>query len=556
MHKYNRNIQIYRDLIPFHTPIGVRGSNNSNKRGGSLKLAGQGSTLAGGGLSLTGEGWKTGVGATLSSLAGLGALGHIGMSTAPEGFLGAAVLGGIGALMIYSDKKKKGKGMTGAGQKKIVDKHIMAQMKLFLKKHPQHMVGGGVSKSIKINRKHVVDFIREHKDKVIHIRDVFGKEWKKKGKLLLAALEEARKQQEGQGVFSAIGKASKKLYKKAKHVRDKAFKVAKNWANGKYGFKPSHLMTALSVAVGVAGAASALIPGVDLISVPAASGAALGLKSVSYGLASTGRGSSPSLAGGAVLPKKHLSWIKRYPQKAKKVLDHLRQQSGSGILKKVAVGVGGLALYGFLKENPHLIDQLANAIKTHLVGGMIQKKPPQKILKYLSKYPQEAKRIAEISEENKQIGSGKASSFLAAVGLTGTAAAAGAYGMYQYLLANPVVASKIAAKGAVAVGSAWLGGSGLSISGGCKGGRSKPKPRMHESKMDGYDRPSLPHGVSMLGSGKIKKDRYAVFHGYYPKTSSGLTKADFFLKGKKVVSKKKSAFGKRMKQEGKGIYAQ
>ena len=59
----------------------------------------------------------------------------------------------------------------------------------------------------------------------------------------------------------------------------------------------------------------------------------------------------------------------------------------------------------------------------------------------------------------------------------------------------------------------------------------------------------------MLGNGKIKRDRYAVFYGYYPSTKSGLSKKDFILRGKKVVSKRKSEMGKKMKQQGKGIFS-
>lgn len=144
-----------------------------------------------------------------------------------------------------------------------------------------------------------------------------------------------------------------------------------------------------------------------------------------------------------------------------------------------------------------------------------------------------ANQIAEISMENKQFGSGKASNFVSMMGIAGTSAGIGAYAFYQYLLKNPTVAAKILAKGSIGVASKFLG-SGLSLAGGkCR---------------------QLPHGVSMLGSGKIKKDRYSVYYGYYPKTASGLKKCDLMLKGKKVISRKKSEIGKRLRMEGKGIY--
>ncbi len=56
---------------------------------------------------------------------------------------------------------------------------------------------------------------------------------------------------------------------------------------------------------------------------------------------------------------------------------------------------------------------------------------------------------------------------------------------------------------------------------------------------------AMPFGIQMVG-GKIKKNRYSVFHGYHAKTSSGLTKDAFMLKGKKVISKKRHEAGKRL----------
>lgn len=65
----------------------------------------------------------------------------------------------------------------------------------------------------------------------------------------------------------------------------------------------------------------------------------------------------------------------------------------------------------------------------------------------------------------------------------------------------------------------------------------------------------LPYGVSLTGRGKVKRDRYAVFHGFYDTTRGGLGKDSFFLRGNKVISKKRSALGKRNAQAGKGCCA-
>lgn len=595
---YNRDLKIYSDLMQHKPPIGIVGHSGRQPR------------KHGQGLKLSGQGWRTGLGSTLVTLGGLGAAGNL--DTKPvEGLLGGAVLGGIGGWLIHSDKKKKGKGMVGSGQK-IFKQKMIAHLKDILQKAPHHVGKGysGSGKIKKITKKDIEKFIQSHQHKPIHIKDIFGSQWKSKGKHLIDIIQKTHSQQEGGNIFSdightfkkgfeAVGKTAKKVYHGAKHVRDQAFHELKRFANGKTKFKPSQLANYLAAGVGALGTASAFIPGVDLISVPAASAAALGLKSAGLALKTSGRGfedlidyselgipgmedpanlpevlsrlaSSGSelsktklglalgitgaalagaytlykkirkgmsgrgtvLSGGAQLPPKHLAFIKKYPAKARKVLEQLQGQHGSGILKKAAVGVGGLALYGFLKENPHLIDQLANAIKTHLTGGAMPQMP-KKIQNYLSKHPMIAKQIAQASMTNKQLGSGTASRFAAALGIAGTSAAAGAYGLYQYLLNNPATAAKIAGKATGAAISGWFGqGAGLSLSGG-----------QH-----------LPMGCKRLPSGKIKCDKYSVWAGIHKKTRGGLTKADLMLKGKKVISKKKHQQGLKMMQQGKGLY--
>lgn len=198
------------------------------------------------------------------------------------------------------------------------------------------------------------------------------------------------------------------------------------------------------------------------------------------------------------------------------------------------------------------------------------------IKQYMKENPEITERLAHMAKNPPQLGAGIASKTAklgAILGLTGTAAAAGAYGMLEYLKANPAFATKIAAKGVWSL----LSGQGfksikshaknrlsqyprpipinrpINVKGGFflqpdqKIGNVKVKRRTHaEGK--------LPFGISLTQAGKIKKDRYSVFHGYHNKTSGGLTKSDFMLKGRKVISKKKHARGLALKSGRKGLF--
>jgi len=104
-------------------------------------------------------------------------------------------------------------------------------------------------------------------------------------------------------------------------------------------------------------------------------------------------------------------------------------------------------------------------------------------------------------------------------------------------------------------GSLKLSGQGADQSAGSLklSGQGAMQSAAGVSLSGGKSSDKLPYGVKMSG-GKIVRDRYSVYHGYHPKTRSGLTKNDFMLKGKKVISKKKHMNGKRIAQSGKGIF--
>jgi hypothetical protein len=532
------------------------------------------------GKSFKGEGWKKGIGATLIGLSAIGT--PAAMSNDPvSALIGGAILGGIGGLLMKSDNKKQsGKGYNR--QTKSFDKFFETAVKTELQK------GSGVKQ---ITKKQIKNLIDMNKNKQIHVSDIFGKDWKKKGKILIKAIEQHKRNQEGQGVFDDIGKFAKKTYKKAKTARDKAIDKLKDFAAGKTKFKPSTLMDIAAGAVGIAGMASAFIPAVDIISVPAASALSLGLKSGAHLLKTSGRGmkgkgaktyknigdeykemiikpmadttksknkkggalmlagqrkygKGVGLAGGAEIPEYIKKFVSNYPQQTKKMIEMIQMGGtiGAGKGKKLAKALGFAVsmastvykIYKFLQNHPEILDKvlsfIESGLKSYLATGMGKNdkymKKMMKHDKYMKKHPDVTKMIATFIHKGQGIklsGSGKASKFAAALGIAGTSAAAGAYGLYQYLLNNPSIAAKIAAKGAVSIGSKWLG-SGTKLAGGAD---------------------ELPYGVSYTKTGKIKRDRYSVYYGFYNKTSSGLTKADFVKKGKKIISRKKQEQGRK-----------
>ncbi|MCP5019377.1 MAG: hypothetical protein GY938_29450 [Ketobacter sp.] len=555
----------------------------------------------------------------------VGALAHK-HATNHHGKVGAAVLHAVGHVANSKAKDKR----------KAFATYLVAQ----LKKHHYPTR----------TKQEIHAIIDKVKHKMVHAKDVFGKNFKQHGQALIGSLE-------GRGILSSIGKFAKKGYKAAKKGRDKAFHKLKDFANGKTKFKPSQLANYAAAAIGAAGTASAFIPGVDLISVPTATAVALGLKSASLALKTSGRG------------------------------------KGKGL--KVAGQGGSLEARG---------------------GALIHM--PQSIKKYIKKHPQVARAIAGKASARKRLkrggeftGTGAAGRFGAAMGIAGTSAAAGAYGMYRYMLNNPSVAAKVAAKGFGSVFSNFLGsgvgsgckgsgkggckgsgeggwwsgsefkqyahtesktdmlrrsckrrgnheglcrtlnpkgsgqyahtesktdmlrrscklrgsheglcrrvnpkgsgvggckGKGLALPGGFKGGAFSPDMIVNLTKghtfskagalgaflglsgvalkkawryyqknkkkkgsgvggcrckrgkglalpggaqfsavSNSYDGGGLPYGVSRTPSGKIKKDRYGVYYGYYNKTGGGLTRDAFILKGKKVISKRRQEMGRK-----------
>ena len=127
-----------------------------------------------------GEGWKTGIGATLLTMSGANALRSIKTENPIATLLGSAVLGGLGGTLVALDKRKKGKGLGLSGgalldHSKIFDKHFQQKFKELLKNN----------NSLNFCWKCISKLIEEHKDKLIHAKDILGDNWKQKGQEIM-----------------------------------------------------------------------------------------------------------------------------------------------------------------------------------------------------------------------------------------------------------------------------------------------------------------------------------------------------------------------------------
>ncbi|MCP4340910.1 MAG: hypothetical protein GY799_18970, partial [Desulfobulbaceae bacterium] len=115
----------------------------------------------GSGVKLAGEGWRTGVGSTLAGLGLLGGLGNIGTKSV-EGLIGGAILSGIGAVMIHSDRKRNKK-QKGKGASPSFDSVFEKTLRAGLKDHG--MTGSGKGR---LTKQRIKDLIEAHKDTPIH----------------------------------------------------------------------------------------------------------------------------------------------------------------------------------------------------------------------------------------------------------------------------------------------------------------------------------------------------------------------------------------------------
>jgi len=343
-----------------------------------------------------GYGWKKSVGSVLLSMGVLGGLGGIDKTNlSGEGtvnaLIGASVLGGIGSYLIYKEKKQKGGKQIGSGS---INKYMLGHMRKLIKKHKIQLGSGSITK------KKLESIIGQHKDKLLHVSDIFGDDWKVKGVKLIKALKQVKDfhdSQDGGNIFKKLGHASKEAFSHVKKGVNKGFIEIKKFAEGKTKFKPSQLLNYLSGAVAIAGSASALIPGLNLISVPVASATSLGLSGVSRIAAQSGRGNQIAAGlklpgewlGGAKIPKKWADFLKGKTDLSSKILKVMTtgvmtgkgDQRGGMMTKKelashlgVALTVMGATGYGFYKyliKNPNVAFKLVQKGVNLKYGGSI-----------------------------------------------------------------------------------------------------------------------------------------------------------------------------------------
>lgn len=323
--------------------------------------------------------------------------------------LGVSIFKGISDSLKKQNNIKNGKGLTD------IDINILKN----LNKYVKH--GTGLRLAGQGNLDSVKSLLQKNKKIKIHISDILGKDWKQKNhKLKLIFAHSILKNnnminsnnQTGKGFFddisNGISSGFKAIGKTVKNVNNKVGNELKNFINGKTSFSPSKLLSYTSAAIGGLGAISALIPGIDIISVPAASAISLGLKSGSLALKTSGRGLFPAGAGldlsdlssgrGIdIFPKDIQKFIIKYPLLTKKISNLIKRgqgreqenQQGSGKITKLLSSLGlignyssrmSLALYHYLLEHPTLAARISLKGTANITG-----KGCEKIKKYKRK---------------------------------------------------------------------------------------------------------------------------------------------------------------------------
>lgn len=381
---------------------------------------------------MQGKGWKSKLGKTLVTLGAIGAAGNIGTKSV-EGILGGSILGAIGTLLIKGDQSGNG-----------IDRYLVQAVKSHMKQ-----CGSGKKKA-----KDIRTFIKTHRDTPIHIKDVLGPDWSTHAKTLMAAIP-----MKGSGF-----------------VKD-AKKTLSKFLRGKTKLKPSTLLNVLASAVGVAGSASALIPGLNLISAPTAGAVSMGLRTGAKVLQTVGRGYTGGITD---VEDMHGFSVSRTPVSSRESV-----KRGSGL----KLSGSGLEQWGDIMDLSEL-SELSGLEDPNQIPAAIEKLVIS---------------MASNPESLTKTGLG------VALGIGGAALGI-AYRLYRKHRKK---------KGSGKTTHKSIGGS-LSMAGAG----------------------AVPYGVQYNKSGGIKRDRYSVYHGFHTKTASGLTKDAFFLDGKKVKSKKRSAMGK------------
>lgn len=181
----------------------------------------------------------------------------------------------LGAALLYASSKGldklSEKYQEGSGYKEKLKEYKKKVSKLYKER-------------IKPHHKEIITSIL-NKDIPIHITDLI-KDKKKLNNLLLLLEKIIFHPQKGSGKFKV-----KKIFK---NIGNKLH----DFVQGKTKIKPSHLLKGLAKVVEVAGIASTLIPGVNLISTPAATALSFGLETAGEIAHSKGRGNIKPLMSG------------------------------------------------------------------------------------------------------------------------------------------------------------------------------------------------------------------------------------------------------------------
>jgi hypothetical protein len=322
--------------------------------------------------------------------------------------------------------------------------HILGNMIHKTSKILSNQKFGKGNTKIKPHHKDVLNKILKY-DKPVHIDELIKN--KHKINMISKALDN-HLQQIGSGFFDNIASKLKNLSKKASHE-------LKRFVDGKTKLKPSKLLNYISGGVATVGALSAVIPGVDLISVPTASAISLGLHGLSKIAETSGRGCEADRKaltfGMGKLPKKIKSYIDDKPHEVIQVLEEMNggrwniqygspQQLFHGTGKKQIMEILGrlgicvvsaLPIYNYLKKHPEktktLLKQAAKLGLTKILGkgdfkpsknydgsGLKENliklnklKIPNKIKKFMSKYPEQSMKAIKIAynfaKKNKKL---------------------------------------------------------------------------------------------------------------------------------------------------------
>ena len=187
----------------------------------------------------------------------------------------------LGSALLYASSKGLDKWADkykeGSGYKEKVKEYKKKLLKFYKER-------------IKPHHKEIITAILNN-DMPIHITDLV-KDKKKLGNLLMLLEKIIFHPQTGSGKFKI-----KKIFKNVGNTLHRFVK-------GETKIKPSHLLKGLAKVVEAAGVASAVIPGVNIISAPAATALSFGLESAGEIAKSQGRGSTTPMISGMRLSKK------------------------------------------------------------------------------------------------------------------------------------------------------------------------------------------------------------------------------------------------------------